>query len=243
MPTKTWDLESDWDGAYRLFLRTGGVGSALVQPKTVRHYQRGVMFDLLKNEWDKLLALFTPAATDAICIVGCGFAWAIEYLRTPPASGGPAGGPYLDTHGADTSDYIDAAKATVDPDDGEPFSKVPGRIHKRNMVTPGDVNRFLRDTAHRNGPGGEAPYDWVFLERVASSLDDTEVPFLDGQIRTLDVVKYDGNGWAADPGTVVWIESQLEDSGQDPAMTWRALADLQLLVPDSVVVRSGGHAI
>ena len=77
------------------------------------------------------------------------------------------------------------------------------------------------------------PFDVCITERVLMSLTDDEAVTLSAEIRNKDVVKVGG--------TVVHIETPIMD-GQDPTMNFKSLADWKILLPDDIVIRSGGGA-
>ncbi len=230
MPVKTWDVKADWDGAYSIRLRRYDPdGWAGPGPEPRGNYERRALFnptipqlDYVTPEWERILAHFGWATSTAICIIGVGFGWAIEYLN---AQG------FADVWGNDPSLYIQGAKDEIDPADNTKRSLVSARVHDAKFPTPGEIRRFLRDSGHRNGPGGETPFDVCITERVLTSLTDAEAVTLSAEIRNKDVVKAGG--------TVVHIESAASDS-DDPTMNFKPLAEWKTLLPNDSIVRSGG---
>ncbi len=223
MPRKIWDTKADFDGAYSIRLaryREEYPGIADDEPNA--NYDRRALFnasstwpvgagtmpqlDFVTPEWERILAHFGWPLSTSICIVGAGFGWAIEYLNDQG---------YADVWGADNSVYIQGAKDETDPSDGVKRSLVASRVRNENLVTPGDVKRFLRHTGHRNGQGGEEPFDVVITERVLSSLEDAEAQFVSFQIRSLNIVK--------PTGQVLHIEVSAEAGTGDPSFNFHTL--------------------
>ena len=228
-PRKTWDTKADFDVAYDIGLEPNGHPNTRAELRG--HYVREAIFnqeilylDFVTPEWERILTYFGWPVNTSVCIVGVGFGWAIEYLNSQG---------YMDVWGADNGVYIQGAKDEIDPSDGIARSLVPEHVRDENMVVPGDVSRFLRDSGHRNGPGDEEPFDVVITERVLSSLEDSEAVFLSNQIRTMNVIKSEGQ--------VIHIEnSQLPGVG-DPPMNWKTLDQWKALLPNDIMVRSGGR--
>lgn len=228
MPTKSWDTKADFDAVYNIGLEPEGHPGTRAELRG--HYERRALFnasvpylDYVTPEWSRIVAHFDWPTNTAICIVGAGFGWSIEYLN---ARG------YADVWGVDPSPYIQGAKDEIDPADGIRRSLVAARIHDAKFPTASEVSRFLRDAEHRDGPDGETPFDVCVTERVLSSLANAEaVEFSDG-LRALGVVKRGGE--------IAHIETPTVEGRQDSTMEWRALAELKTLLPDDIIVRSGG---
>ncbi|KKM80515.1 hypothetical protein LCGC14_1339070 [marine sediment metagenome] len=231
MPSKTWDTKTDWDGAYSIRLERYTGGHPNTRPELRGNYERRAMFnpsipqlDYVTPEWERIVAHFGWPLETVICIIGCGFGWSIEYLN---------GRGYADVWGVDPSLYIQGAKEEVDPADNTKRSLVAVKIHDAKLPTPGEVKRFLRDSGHRNGPGGEIPFDVCITERVLSSLTDAEAVTLSAEIRSRDVIKAGG--------VVAHIESPFSSGKQDSTMNWKSLTEWKALLPNDVIVRTGGE--
>ena len=241
MPRKTWPTKADFDGAYKLRIaryREEYAGISADEPPG--NYERRTLFnssssypsggatitqlDYVTPEWERILAHFGWPTSTSICIIGAGFGWAIEYLNSQG---------FTDVWGVDNSAYIQGAKDDIDPADGIKCSLVGYRLRDEDFAVDSDVQRFLLDSAHRNGPDGEEPFDVVVTERVLSSLEDSEAVSLSDRLRTMDVVK--------STGQVIHIEnSELPGPGLDPSMNWKLLAEWLVLLPADLFVRSGG---
>lgn len=231
MPSKTWHTKADFDAAYSIRLERYTGGHPNTRPELRGNYERRALFnpsipqlDYVTPEWERILAHFDWPTSTSIHIIGVGFGWSIEYLN---------GQGYADVWGADNSMYIQDAKEMVDPNDGIKCSLVGAKIRNTNFTVPSEISQFLLDTGHRNGPGGEVPFDVCITERVLTSLTDVEAVTLSAEIRNKDVVKVGG--------LVAHIEVPSEPDGQDPTMNWHTLAEWKALLPNDIIVRSGGR--
>lgn len=228
MPSKSWDTKADFDAAYNIGLEPGGHPNTRAERRG--HYIREALFnqaepylDSITPEWERILAHFGWSTGTSICILGAGFGWSIEYLN---AQG------YADVWGVDSSLYIQTSKDEIDLADDTKRSLVAPRIHDAKFPAVDEVNRFLLDSSHRNGLAGEVPYDVFVTERTLTSLDDAEAVALSSDVRSLDVIKAKGE--------VVHIETPTSRFRQDPTMNWQTLAEWKTLLPDDIIVRSGG---
>ncbi len=224
MPRKTWGTKADFDDAYSIRLERYTGGHPNTRAELRGNYERRALFspsipqlDYVTPEWERILAHFGWPTSTSICIIGTGFGWAIEYLNSVG---------FADVWGVDNSAYIQGAKDEIDPADGVKRSLVAARVRNENMVVPGDVKRFLRNSGHRNGPGGEEPFDVVVTERVLSSLEDSEATFLSGQIRTMNVVKA--------TGTVLHLEEP-PPREVDLSFNWHTAAEWKALLPNDTI--------
>ncbi len=232
MPLRTWDTKADWDAAYSIRLERYTGGHPNTRPELRGNYERRALFnptipqlDHVTPEWERILTHFGWPTSTAICIIGVGFGWAIEYLNSQG---------FTDVWGVDPSLYIQGAKDETDPADNTKRSLVAARVHNANVPTPGEINRFLRDAGHRNGPAGETPFDVCVTERVLTSLTDAEAMWLSAEIRNKDVVKAGGR--------VVHIESPLHQ-GSHPGYNWKSLAGWKALLPNDVIVGTGARKV
>jgi len=238
MPVKTWDLKSDFDGAYSIRMERYNPNGAVGKNEIRGNYERSAIFstsipqlDYVTPEWERILDHFRWPTSTSICLDGCGFAWSIEYLN---AQG------FMDVWGNDTSAYIQSDKTATDSKDNTKRSLVPDKIDNASFTNNNEVVQFLLNSGHRNGPAGEEPFDVCVTERVLSSLTDAECVQLSADTRTFEVVKTIAGGNGVE-GLVMHIEhSTVPGPGNDPLMNWKTLADWKTLLPNDTMVSSGG---
>lgn len=225
MPVKTWDFQSDFDGAYRIRLDRHREDDPSLTGQLPAHYDRRALFSTtvpalnsIGREWTNMVAHFNWPLTHSILVVGCGFGWSVEHLQS-------AG--YTSSWGTDPSIYIQVDKDTVDPADGVKRSLDPTRIHDADVSKPNNRGQLILATV---GAGNR--FDVIVSERVLSSLTDAEVVSF----------RNDLDEMRADPdGVIIHIEdSEVPGPGNDPAMNWKPLANWKTLLPLDIMVRSGG---
>lgn len=226
MPHKTWDTKADFDETYNIGLEP--YGHPNTRPEIRGHYERRALFnaeipylDFVTPEWSRILAHFSWPTNTSICIIGAGFGWSIEYLNSQG---------YEDVWGVDSSQYIQTMKNEIDPADNIKCSLVADRIHSANFATRREIKRFLLDSRHEVNP-----FDVCVTERVLTSLTEAESVSLSSNIRTQNVIKARGQ--------FIHIESPINKGMQNIDMNWKTLVAWKDLLPNDIIVSSGGREV
>ncbi len=214
MPVKTWDLKADFDGAYRINVRD----ASGKQTGEKANYERRVLYSAFESQAANLVARFAWPLNSSIAIVGCGFGWSVEALQ---ALG------YPNVWGADTSLYIQAVKAQIDPADGIARSLVPDRVRDDDLMGNPGRNRFIRETI---GQGGQ--FDVVILENLVTSLSDIEVGNATGVINQIARVA----------ASLIIIDVPTAPAS-DPDYNWHTVAEWDALIAgtDWIFVTAGAR--
>ena len=131
--------------------------------------------------------------------------------------------------GADASTYIQSDKTLIDSRTGIANSLIPTRIINNSLSTRTERRNLLRDTLGNVNN----TFQVVITERVLSSLTDTEAQDISTKIRA-DIL--------AATGTLIHIEINAIP-GDDPTFNFKTLDAWKTLLPNDVIVDTGGGRI
>lgn len=217
---REWKTIEDWNSAYNIGLEPGGRPNT--RPEIRGHYERRALFnsndsrlDYVTPEWSYIVKRFNWPRSTSIAIIGCGYGWSMEYLRSQG---------YAEVWGNDPSAFIQGTKDEIDPNDGRRRSEMGTRIEATLLDSPEHFDVFKSFTGH-------ATFDVVVTERVLSSLTDKGVVVFAAALR---------DNLLARGGDLLHLET---DGVTDPSFNGKTVREWKALLPNDFIVRSGGGMV